>query len=197
MNKSPILFSLFLLVLFTSCQKESINNNNNNNTPTDYFVTFDFDGAPVEYRTMSYQGQMSSGATVSGGIVNIDGGPVESIYVEVNMDQDSITYNDLKGLVGQKLGVCLSSSSVCNAPVHINLRYDDGTETWRGDKSHNNLPTQYLTITGVEYSPTTGLGLGQLIIVSGEFDLVLEGRASNVTKTASGGKFRLQFPEYK
>lgn len=197
MYKSPILFSFFLLVLFASCQKESVNNTNNNTTPTDYYITFDFDGTPVEYRTMAYQTQSSSGATVSGGIVNVDGGPLESIYVNINMDQDSITYNHLKSLVGQELGVCLSSSTICNDPIHINLRYDDGTEIWSGDATHNTLPAQSLTITSVEYSPTIGLGIGQLIIVSGEFNLVLEGRANNLTKTASNGQFRLQFPEYK
>ena len=47
---------------------------------------------------------------------------------------------------------------------------------------------QFLTITNVEYSPTIGLSVGQLIIITGEFDLVLDN---------SGGKFHLQFPEYR
>lgn len=55
---------------------------------------------------------------------------------------------------------------------------------------------QSLTITNVEYSPTIGLGVGQLIIITGEFDLILDNNSS-VTKAASGGEFRLQFPEYR
>lgn len=192
--KNAYLIVLLMLMggAFAACKKDA---NNSNNTPTDYYITFDFDGTPVEYRSTTYQVQSSNGATVSGGIVEFGTGGVKSIYVNINMDKDSITYDDLQALVGQQLEVCSSSSSVCNDPLHINLRYDDGTDVWTGDKRDNTAPAQSLTITDVAYSPTTALGVGQLITVTGEFNLVLDSRSA--TKVASNGEFRLQFPEYR
>jgi hypothetical protein len=138
---------------------------------------------------------MSTGTKISSGVVNFGSSGVESIYVGINMDQDSIIYDDLKALEGQTLEVCLSSSNVCNLPLHIDLRYDDGNERWTTDATHNTAPAQFLKITKVEWSPNIGLGFGQLIEITGEFNLVLD--ASGTTKTASNGKFFLQFPEFK
>lgn len=188
--------SLLILVsmLFFACKKDTTNNNNN---PDDYYITFDFDGTPVEYRSTGFQGNSSkaSWTSISGGIVEFTSSGVESIYVQINMEEDSITYDELQDVIGQKLEVCVSSSTVCNAPVHINLDYDDGTTEWRTDKNNNTAPTQYLKINSVEHSPTIPLGFSSLVIVEGEFSLVLD--SSSGTKNATNGKFRLQFPEFK
>lgn len=193
--------SLFILFsgLFFACQKDTTTNNNNN-TPDDYYITFDFDGTPIEYRSTSYQCNSSSSSwiSISGGILKpnlTNFSASESIYVRINMDEDSVTYNELQNVIGQNLEVCLSSSTTCNAPVHIKLDYDDGTTSWSTDKNHNTSPTHYLKINTVQYSPTIPIGFSSLVIVEGEFNLVLNN--SGTTKNATNGKFRLQFPEFK
>ncbi len=182
---------------FFSCEKDTTTTNN---TPNDYYITFDFDGTPVEYRSTSYQcnSSQSSIISVSGGILkpNLSNfSKTESIYVNVNMDEDSVTYNELNSLVGQNLEVCYSSSAICNAPIHIGLDYNDGTTDWRTDKNNNIFPANYLKITSVERSSVVALGYGDLVIVEGEFNLVLDG--DGMVKNASNGKFRLLFPEFK
>jgi len=199
--KNYIFVALFILVsgLFFACEK----NTTTTNTPNDYYITFDLDGTPVEYRSTTYQCQSSSSGTinVSGGILkpNLSNfSATESIYVNINMDEDSVTYNELHGLIGQNLEVCFSSSSICNAPVHIGLDFDDGTTDWGTDKNNNTAPTHYLKITSVEHSSTVPLGFSSLVIIEGEFNLVLDSSSSSsTTKNATNGKFRLQFPEYK
>ncbi|BDS14155.1 hypothetical protein [Aureispira anguillae] len=195
-NQLFILFITVISIGLFSCKKDTTTNN----TPNDYYITFDFDGTPVEYRSTTYQCQKSqSGSiTVSGGILkpNMSNFSLtESIYVNLHMDEDSVTYNEMHNLIGQNLEVCYSSSTVCNMPVHIGLTYDDGTTDWGTDKNNNPAATKYLKITSVERSSITAIGLGSLVVVEGEFNLVLDG--GGTTKNASNGKFRLLFPEYK
>lgn len=201
--KNYISVALFILVslLFFACEKDTTTTNATNND--DYYITFDFDGTPIEYRSTGYQG-----STSSSGYINISGGilkpnltnfsATESIYVNINMDEDSVTYNELQSLIGQNLEVCFSSSTICNAPVHIGLDFDDGTTVWNADKNNNTAATHYLKINKVDRSSTVPLGFSSLVIIEGEFNLVLDSSSnSSTTKNATNGKFRLQFPEYR
>lgn len=197
-NQLFVLIIAVICVGFFSCQKDTTTTNSN--TPDDYYIQFDFDGTPVEYRSTTYQCQSSRSGniTVSGGILepNMSNFSLtESIYVNIHMDEDSVTYDELSSLIGQNLEVCYSSSAVCNLPIHIGLDYDDGTTEWGTDKNNNLSASNYLKITAVERSSVVAFGYGSLVIVEGEFNLALD--EAGVVKNASNGKFRLLFPEYK
>lgn len=199
-------YTLFLLLIiisssFFACQQDP--NNNSNPTPDDYFVTFDLDGTPIEYRTTTYQCNLSSGTprTIGSSIVEADLNnlsAMELIRIHFNMNEDSITYHELQSQIGQNLAVCFSSSTSCHAPVHISVDYKDGTNNWSTDADNNIAPTNYLKINSVQHSPIIPLvpAFNSLVIVEGEFNLVFDDGSSTL-KHATNGKFRLLFPEYR
>ena len=111
MKKIFLIIGVFCTLLFSACQKDNTTNNNNStNNPTDYYITFDLAGTPIEYRSVGYQCNTSNGST-SGGIVQFKSGGPESIYIDINMDTvTQITESDLHSIIGQKLDFCFSSS---------------------------------------------------------------------------------------
>lgn len=188
MKKSPILFTLFLALLFSACR------NDNNAATDDFYINFDFDGTPVAYSTIATQtGGGYNGHNIISSTIAPNGS--DGATVVISMDRASITYDDLKSLEGSKLGVC--TSTPCQDFIYINVEYSDGNTNWEGEPSNNALPNQYLSIDQVELSSTDNpFGGDRFMIITGKFNLVLSDKSNPAnSKTASNGQFRLQFAE--
>lgn len=190
-NYPLLLFFLFIVGALTACQK-------NNTNSAAYYITFDFDGTPIEYHSNLYQISAASAVDVMIGstLIEANSSTTNLANVIINMNRDSVTYRDLQALIGQPLPVCPSSTIYCNIPAHINVRYDDGTTTWSSNESNNMAPTHSLTITAVERSSVVDPVSGQLIVITGTFDLMLGTPNNGMTKAARNGKFRVLFPEF-
>ena len=203
MKTYSTLLLFILLGIFTSCQQ----NNDPNTlppTPNDYYITFELDGTPMEFRTTSPQVSVSNGSGsgfrgVSCDIIpNVFSTPRETITINIDMQKDSIVYSDLKALEGQTLNVCQQrGTSACNYPIAVTLSYDKDTELWGTYADNNPAGVQGITITSVEPSDNVSLTGNKLADITGEFNLVLDvfNNGTTTLQTASNGKFRLLFTE--
>ena len=177
-----LLVGLTLVAIF-SCSKDD--------DPGKLYIRFKLDGDQ-----QNFSGSENSINTGFGPDVSTSSGFFDfetNIDISLSMEQDSITEQDLKDLIGQKIKVPHCFGVGCGTSMDLN--WDINGDYYSSSGDDNPFPQYYFQINKVEYLRTVepfDVEYKQLI-VEGVFELNIS--HSSDVKSLSDGEFRLIFEE--
>ena len=183
-----ILSVLFLTVLSSWKKKDK----NEEETPVDeLFISFTIDGVQKKYVSSSNTfnntngGIFGNSSYTGAGFFDLE----KEIYINFDLEKDSIVGSDFEAVIGQKLQIC----DIC--PVSMGMRYDIDGDDYSTSASNNPYPANYFKINSVTFYRLNNT-LGQNVkeyFVTGEFTTKLN--YSTTIKNVTNGQFRLIFQE--
>jgi len=187
MKATFFFLSLLSLTLISSCKKKE-------STPTpvdELYISFKLDGVDKKFSTTSFTTNSNSGG-VSGNLAYISSGFFDlekDIFIDFDIQKDSIVGADYQAAVGQNIPVC------DNCPISMGLRYVISGNDYNSSQSNNPFPANYFKINSVTFyrlNTTFGLNVKEYFI-TGEFNTKINYGTS--IKNVTEGKFRLIFQE--
>jgi hypothetical protein len=185
-------FYLFLGILFITALSSCKKDNNGEETPVDeLFISFTIDGVQKKYVSNSATfnntngGIFGNSSYTGAGFFDLE----KEIYINFDLEKDSIVGADFQAVIGEKLQIC------DNCPVSMGMRYVIDGDDYNTSASNNPYPANYFKINSVTFYRLNNT-LGQNVkeyFVTGEFTTKLN--YSTTIKNVTNGQFRLIFQE--
>jgi hypothetical protein len=191
------LLLLALLFSFTACQQAP---STPPSTPNN-FIEFDTNGTTVRYE-LTTPASHNSITQTNGGIVNnlVNSGYVgayygddESMNITFTCTKASLSLNDYRNLIGQKLPLGLCTTANCTQ-AYIVRTLNTSVKSFTSEAPDNNLPNDYLEVTEVKFHSNSPI-YGDLYEIKGEFNGTLMAN-DGTSQTVRNGEFQLLFQVY-
>jgi len=183
-----LLLCILFLTVFSSCKK----NKGEEETPVDeLYISFTIDGAQKKYVSSSNtfnntnSGIFGNSSYTGAGFFDLE----KEIYINFDLEKDSIVGADFETVIGQKIQIC------DNCPISMGMRYVIDGDDYSTSASNNPYPANYFKINSVTFYRLNN-SLGQNVkeyFVTGEF--ITKISYTSIVKNVTNGKFRLIFQE--
>lgn len=201
-------FLSFLLLVFTisslpSCTKDNNPSNSNNSPKHPFYIHFDLDGVPQSYgatQAITHTEPKTSSISVSWDNYATESYvPDSSTSMNASLglyfEQHPVLEADLMALVGQQLPITHPTNPhQTSATMHLYHASSYTANNLLTDLTYNDSSSNFVQIDSVQHYSTSNSGV-KTFTISGRFQVVFSG--ANIIQTASNGKFRLLFMEYK